>query len=77
MAYTFKDLQRDSQDEFKEWIDELEIKLNYTKKIVKHNTIKREIMYWKTQILENEEINKVRWFLERYLLGGQKDNANF
>lgn len=68
--YTAEDLRKDSMPRHKEFIEELEKTLKYTNQTVKRNALKKEIMFWQAQVVEDTAESNLASdkFFERYPL---------
>lgn len=63
---TFEDLRIESIPHFEKLIKELETTLRYTKKTVRCNILKKEILYWTAQVDMVNSKSLTHQFFERY-----------
>lgn len=65
---TFEEIRELFISQHVEYIKNLEEVLKYTKKTVKRNAVKKEIMFWKAQVLDDKADSDLATdkFFERY-----------
>lgn len=65
---TFEEISKEFKLTNEDFIGELETKLKYTKQTVRRNTLRKELLFWQAQVLDdkNEYISATDKFFERY-----------